>query len=243
MLMELAEIIRKVGVDGAKYIEEHIDPQYRALLCLHKHIKNDEQFVGLVVANALVSYQLSGKGEDWWWEFARWFSQRTVNDIAKAYAEFLPKSRNNRRLVQMKVQRLQRANALLNGADWDRYYERMAELRNDLAETLRTNRNAKTVVFAVKMFGYAMRIVTGEFRPYPMEIPIPADSRIKRLTERLGGREPTSFWDEVARKTGVPPLHIDSILWPAMGGSAEVRNKIVERFGETGKELIGILSP
>lgn len=41
--------------------------------------------------------------------------------------------------------------------------------------------SSKTIVFAVKMFGYAARIVYGRFVSYPMQIPIPVDSRIRKL--------------------------------------------------------------
>ncbi len=241
--MRIADLIREIGIDGARYIEENVDPQFQALLFLYEHMKDKKLFVPLVVANALASYQLSGKGEEWWWEFARWFAENPVTDIAGTYSVFLPASRTNRRLVDSKVKRLRRAEAFLQGMDPEDYYEDMVRLRDGLAKVLGTNGNAKTVVFAVKMFGYAMRIATGEFRPYPFEIPIPVDSRIRRLTKKLGGEDPIEFWNRVAKKTNVPPLHIDSILWPAMGGDPKVREKIVKVFGEAGRELIQFLSP
>ncbi len=241
--MNIVETIEVIGVDGARFIEEHVDPQFQALLFLYENMENKKLFVPLVVANALVSYQLSGKGEEWWWEFAHWFSENPAVDFSGAYGAFLPKSRTNRRLVDAKVKRLSRAERFLRSMDLGKYYEDMVALQRDLAKTLGTNRNAKTIVFAVKMFGYAMRIATGGFRPYPFEIPIPTDSRIKRITEKLGGENPTEFWNGVARASGVPPLHIDSILWPVLGNDPKVREKIVKVFGKTGKELIEILSP
>ncbi len=94
-------------------------------------------------------------------------------------------------------------------------------LRNDIAEALGSPKTAKTVVFAVKMFGYAGRIAFGgEFVPYPMEIDIPEDVRIKAYTERITNEPPVSFWRRVAEETGIPPLHIDSILWPVLGGGS-----------------------
>jgi len=126
--------------------------------------------------------------------------------------------------------------------DPQKYYSNMVELQRDLAQVLGTRRNAKTVVFAVKMFGYAMRIATGEFRTYPMEIPIPVDSRIEKLTKRFGDVKPISFWNSVARSANVPPLHIDSILWPALSGDPEVVGKIVQSFGRLGEDLMGLLS-
>lgn len=99
-------------------------------------------------------------------------------------------------------------------------------LRNDIAEALGSPKTAKTVVFAVKMFGYAGRIAFGEFVPYPMEIDIPEDVRIKAYTERITNEPPVSFWRRVAEETGIPPLHIDSILWPVLGGKREVMERL-----------------
>ena len=166
-----------------------------------------------------------------------------MDTIYGAYKLFLPESKTNRRITNVKLKRLERAEPFLTSINAKEYYDNMVALQHELAKTLGTQRNAKTVVFAVKMFGYAMRIATGEFRPYPMEIPIPVDSRIQRLTERLGEKNPIRFWQKIAEETGVPPLHIDSILWPAMSGNPEVQEKIRRAFGQAGEELIRFLSP
>jgi len=236
--VQIVEIISRIGVDGARFIEEHIDPQFQALRHLYGSGIDSDAFVRLVVANALVSYQLSGKGEEWWWEFARGFSNKNVSSITKAYARFLPNSRTNRRLTPTKLKRLERVEPFLKSMDVEQYYRNMRALQEDLSDALGTSKNAKTVVFAVKMFGYAARIVMGKFRPYPMDIPIPVDSRIRRLTVRLGEKDPIRFWQGVAEETEVPPLHIDSILWPAMSGNPEVQEKIRGAFGDVGEELI-----
>ncbi|NPA76451.1 MAG: N-glycosylase/DNA lyase [Candidatus Diapherotrites archaeon] len=240
--VDITDIIREMGVNGARFMEEHVDPQFKALVFLYEHLANKENFVPLVIANALVSYQLSGRGEDWWREFADWFSKRDSNDVVHAYQEFLPRSRNNRRLTNVKIRRLMRIRKFLESADWNAYYKNMVQLQEDIAAALGTKRDAKTVVFAVKMFGYAMRIATDAFRSYPLEVPIPADSRIKRATKRLGGGDPIRFWSRVAMETGVPPLHIDSIIWPAMSSNQDVKEKIVQSFGRLGEDLIKILS-
>jgi len=241
--VDLVDVIKELDIDGARYVEEHVDPQFQALLYLYENIINKKLFVPLVVANALVSYQLSGKGEDWWWEFARWFSENPVDSIYGAYKVFLPESKTNRRITNVKLRRLDRVEQFLQSMDTDEYYADMMALQQNLAKALSTQKNAKTIVFSVKMFGYAMRIATGEFRPYPMEIPIPVDSRIQKITDKLGADDPITFWQGLAEKTGVPPLHIDSILWPAMSGDPTVQEKIKRAFGKVGEELIRFLSP
>jgi len=233
----LRGILGELGIDCARMIEERVDLQFDALRNLRNNINDDELFIKLVLANSIVSYQLSGKGEDWWWEFSRYFSANTPGgNIAEAYTRFLPSSRTNRRLIAGKLKRLEKLQPFLDRLDVETlrgyYFGGMERLRNDLASVLGSKRSAKTIVFAVKMFGYAGRIVFNEFVPYPMSIEIPADVRINAYTKRFTSEPPVSFWRKMAEQTGIPPLHIDSILWPALGGKGEVMRRLRERCGE-----------
>ncbi len=94
-----------------------------------------------------------------------------------------------------------------------RYHRDMSRLARDIASTLGTDPTSKTVTFAVKTFGYAAREITGEFVPYPFDVPIPVDSRIRRLTEAITDEDPRRFWDRAAREADLPPLHLDTLLW------------------------------
>ncbi len=229
---ELTKSIKEIGVSGARWIEENVDEQYRALGYLWRHLEDAERFLKLVVTNSLVSYQLSGKGEDWWWEFAEWFTENPGGE----YDEFLASSRFNKRLLPVKLRRSRRFLEAVKNVHLLPYYTRMVELWKFIANIMGSPPTSKTIVFAVKMYGYAARIATGNFIPYPSEIPIPVDSRIKKLTERLGGKDPIAFWREVAKRSGVPPLHIDSILWPLLGNE-ELSKVYEEQFGEAGRRL------
>lgn len=226
----LKEILRELGVECARIIEEKVDLQFSALEHLHRNLKNDELFLKLVIANATVSYQLTATGEEWWWEFARYFSSnRPEEGIANAYSRFLPASQTNRRLTAAKLKRLEKLEPFLiklKPEDLKNYYYSMTSLRDDLAETLNSRRNAKTIVFAVKMFGYAGRVAFKDFIPYPMEIEIPDDVRIHAYTKRFTNEPPTSFWSRIAKEVEIPPLHIDSILWPVLGKHAEVKKRL-----------------
>ncbi len=230
---ELVGILRELGIDCARTVEERVDLQFDALKNLHDNLGNEELFIKLVVANSIVSYQLSAKGEQWWWEFSRYFSANPPEEgIAKAYVKFLPSSTTNRRLVAGKLKRLEKLQPFLDGLDLKAlrryYFGGMESLRDDLARVLNSKRSAKTIVFAVKMFGYAGRIAFGEFVPYPMGIEIPDDVRINAYTKRFTNEPPVSFWGRIAEETGIPPLHIDSILWPVLGGNDEVFRRLKE---------------
>ncbi|WP_456423489.1 N-glycosylase/DNA lyase [Thermococcus sp.] len=227
----LVEILSELGLDCARLIEERVDLQFDALKNLRENLNDDELFMKLVMANSLVSYQLTGKGEDWWREFSKYFSVNPpTGNIARAYSRFLPESKTNRRLVSGKVKRLEKVEPFLDSLSLndlrEYYFNGMERLRDDLARALGSKRSAKTVVFAVKMFGYAGRIAFGTFVPYPMAIEIPDDVRINAYTKGFTNEPPVSFWSKIAEKTGIPPLHIDSILWPVLGGKGEVIERL-----------------
>jgi len=59
-------IIKSLGIESARLIEEKIDLQYIYLKNLKERLDNDELFLKLIILNALVSYQLSTTGERWW---------------------------------------------------------------------------------------------------------------------------------------------------------------------------------
>ncbi len=226
----LKEILRELGIECARTIEEKVDLQFSALLHLRESLEDDETFIRLVIANALISYQLNATGEEWWQEFSEYFSRNPPGEsIKNAYAEFLRTSRTNRRLITGKLKRLQRVETFLRELtlrEMENYYRNMSGFRNDLAGVLSSKRTAKTIVFSVKMFGYACRIVFGHFIPYPMEVEIPDDVRINAYTRRFTDAPPVIFWNRLARDVGIPPLHIDSILWPVLGKHAEVRERL-----------------
>lgn len=241
----LKSILKELGVECARTIEEKVDLQFSALENIQKNLNDDELFLKLVIANSIVSYQLSGKGEDWWWEFSNYFSRNPpTGSIVKAYSEFFPRSKTNKRLIQPKLNRLKKLEPFLNSLtieDLRKYYENMLRFRDHLAKVMNANEDAKTIVFAVKMFGYGSRIVFGEFLPYPMEIDIPIDFRIENYTKKFTDRNPIAFWKEVAKEVGIPPLHIDSILWPVLGRNEEVIKRL-QKYCKNWKAVLSLIS-
>lgn len=240
----LKSILKELGIECARTIEEKVDLQFLALENLHKSLNNDELFLKLVIANSIVSYQLSGKGESWWWEFSNYFSKNPVKDIVKAYFNFLPNSKTNRRLIQPKLNRLKRLEPFLDSltmGDLRGYYQNMVRFRDHLAKVMNSKEDAKTIVFAVKMFGYASRIAFEDFIPYPMEIDIPKDFRIENYTKRFTAKDPVKFWREISREVGIPPLHIDSILWPVLGGEKKVMERL-KKYCEKSELVLQLVS-
>lgn len=217
---ELVDFIREIGMDGARYIEENIDEQYSALVYLSKHLSKDI-FLNLIVRNALVAYQLTSKGERYWWEFAEYFSENPESNME----EFLRNCKGNMKYRDIKIARLRKLNGYSFGME---FYRDMESLRNRLESILGTT--GKTIYFAVKMYGYGARIVSNEFIPYPMSIPIPVDSRIIKITQALGEKDTIEFWNGIAYQTDIPPLHIDSIIWPLLSGDQRIISKYLSKF-------------
>ena len=48
----------------------------------------------------------------------------------------------------------------------------------DLAKSMNQNQNAKTIVFACKIYNYGLRIILAKNIAFPKNIPMPIDSRI-----------------------------------------------------------------
>ena len=75
-------------------------------------------------------------------------------------------SKYNKRLYNIKISRLKKLSQF-SLKSMDRYYDHMVDLWQDLSKAMSVHPWSKTLSFAVKMFGYAARIVFEKFVPYP----------------------------------------------------------------------------
>jgi len=236
MIEKLINTLKAIGLEGAKTIEEKLDEQYKALTHLSKKL-DEESFLRLVTTNALVSYQLNCKGEIYWWEFAKYFSRNETD-----FLKFLRASKCNKRLFNTKSRRVERWVKGIEGIKLSRFCDRILDFYKLAYKIMRTNPTSKTIAFSVKMFGYGCRITRSTFFPFPKEVPIPLDSRIKKITSKLTKEDPIGFWFKISRKTSIPCLHIDSILWVTYGLSLDEKVKSVlgpkYKYLEGLKELI-----
>jgi DNA-(apurinic or apyrimidinic site) lyase len=95
-------------------------------------------------------------------------------------------------------------------------------IRRNLAATLKRPQEEKQIVFAMKCLGLAL-MMAGESRFDFSPLPIPADSRLRKLTKRLrlatAGQEATrKLWSEIlgliqATQPHLTMIHLDSLLW------------------------------
>lgn len=228
----LLKLLSQFTLEEALLLERH-DRQYRALEKLHSSLGDNGLFLKLVLVNALMSYQLPTKGENYWETFAEFFSK---NPDPKKFEEFL--RLYNNRFLSSKLKRLKRvlkAVEKLRREELVEFCKNPKGLLNYLSETLNQPPEAKTLVFAVKMFIYACRIATGKKIVAPFEIDIPLDLRLKRISEDL------NFWRATAREIGIPPLHLDALVWVTMGAKREFLEKLPQGLKEKVLKLKEIL--
>lgn len=217
---------------------EFYDPQFCALSNVWQQIKflpQDREFfvsnfLFLIIQNALISYQLSWKWEKWRDEFSIflvdyfwYFSKINIEDNFQFRDYILGKCKNNCRLKKAKLDRIQKTlkyfSQLNNLKLLKNYYKDMNSLNEFLAQMMDQKKDAKTIVFAVKMFAYWARIVFDNIISYPFEISIPIDARLIKIYQistwkfDVNNKEIKLFFENLSQKYNIPPLHLDTLLW------------------------------
>ncbi len=231
----LEELINRYSFEEIIAIEES-DRQFLALKAAWEQIKNyelcrehfaeaQEVFLKAVIYNSLISYQIAWTGELRWEEF----SDKLKSDFDILLNDFLQwkdsfdrwynlmiMSKYNKRLYNIKLARLKKLSQFsLKSMLW--YYDNMVDLWQDLSTAMSVDIYAKTLSFAVKMFGYAARVVFEKFIPYPLEISIPVDSRIRRLFlisyGAISDKEIIQKVYTFSKISKISSLHLDSLFW------------------------------
>jgi DNA-(apurinic or apyrimidinic site) lyase len=127
--------------------------------------------------------------------------------------KFLKQSKNNKRLINIKIKRIYKLDSFINSfkGKGKYYYHNMISLRDILAKTMNQKLDAKTIVFAVKMFGYSARNLF-DFVAYPFEISIPIDSRLTKIFEKYNDQTEiniNTFYQNISKNLKIVPLHLD----------------------------------
>ncbi len=229
--MDYGEFIKQYNLHDITFTQvlktESNDRQFLALRSLWLGVSGRlavESYLFLVITNALVCYQLSGKGEDYWEEFAECVAEElptvaSFGDVVAFFSAFLPNSVCNKRLVEVKLKRVEKLREFyaefIERGQAREYYNDMLSLAESLASVMRQRVTDKTILFAIKMFGYAGRVVYGKFIQYPFELSAPIDSRLIKLAPKglKNITEVREFYNKIAKELQIPPLHLDAILW------------------------------
>ncbi|MBS8121839.1 N-glycosylase/DNA lyase, partial [Candidatus Vampirococcus lugosii] len=232
-LIMLQKYLENYNINYILDLEEKKDLQYINIkkswikINEYKNVSDNDKFffIKIIIYNSLISYQLSGTGEKRWQEFAEFLYQnfdKLLKNI-ELYKTFLINSKNNRRLINMKIKRLKKIDKFFEEVDnlnsLINYYQNMTSLNTKLAYCMKQKKTAKTIVFSIKMFAYSCRIVFDKIERFPFDICIPLDSRIKKIYEINTGNknykesEIIKYFDDISKKIKIAPLHIDSLLW------------------------------
>jgi len=231
-MKELFKKLEKYSISDAIKIEES-DRQFIALKNLYEKIENKEVYLPLITANALICYQLSWKWEDYREEFSDYFWKNNPlnppcqgenswidkKNFLEELKKFFENSKNNKRFIDTKKWRLDKFE---NFFEWNLFfwrekffYENMEKFLEEISKIMNQKKDAKTIVFAVKMFWYWARNIF-DFKKYPEEIKIPIDSRLENLFEKHNSgsyKNSKKFYEELSKKLKIPELHLDAILW------------------------------
>lgn len=216
--LDVFPFLKKIKIEDVLEIEEKFDEQYRALEHLFSDLRDIESFFRLSILNALNSFQLSIKGEEYWWKFSEYFSKRRPKNIIEDFKEFL--GRYNKRLLKTKIIRVERARDFILSLSLKRiklFGKNLIRFLDEISKVMNQRRSDKTIVFSVKIFGYCYRICFKDKIIFPFEIDIPLDSRIKKINNSL------DFWRRISKEVGIPPLHLDSIFWVTGGEIDKIR--------------------
>ncbi len=233
--MNIEKFISKYTIQDIKKLEQ-TDPQFLALKKSRENIsnKNQDLFLYITIQCALVGYQIAWSGELWRWEFGEKITKdrEVLNKIrkqkkcnSKRWYDFLTTSKHNKRIYNIKSNRIKKFNQILNNKyEFSKFWNKLCELNSLIAKIMKSKEDEKTITFATKMFGYAHEIVSWKQTIYPMNVQIPLDSRLKKiylytvplnkgeLKGDLKNKQIQSYFQNLSQKHNIPPLHLDSIL-------------------------------
>ena len=191
--LEIAEVLRKTFNTRRIHLFIKKDPQFKALEKIYVFIGNSGLTAVITVANSLISYQLSGRGEDYWSEVGNYFSEYRAGDLKQLYdvfVKFLTEyTRYNKVQLMVKLRRLR---TFLGSEIAEKLYRYPCAYSTDqyillktLAKTMSQSIFAKTIVFAVKMYYYVANLVCEHVEPDP-RVPMPIDRRVAYISLTSG---------------------------------------------------------
>jgi len=249
----LGNLLKSLGLNHIHIIERE-DPQLKSLVELSKSLRNVELVPVVSLLNGVISYRLSCKGEDYWAEFSRSVVRYLSDkDPSSAVISFLESSKCNRLFKEVKKARIIKLRNLgfideliSNLSIYSRDLKRLWLL---LANSLGSNKDSKTVVFAVKMFYYGWFASFNEWLSIPKEVPIPLDVRVAKATLNSGllkvnnlkhpklinrlisgtyRRMAINAWRLVSELSCIPQLNIDSVVW--LSFNDDVINRVIAKL-------------
>ncbi len=219
----VARLLRELGVEVVLELEE-VDPQFEAVASLCRVLGLDGAVATYLVAVA--TYQLKCSGEVFWSRFSEYMRRVVPDKVVEGVVGFILDDECSSIQRQVKVGRVLKLSRYIGDVRYLISSCNFLELWKLTYRALNADANSKTVVFAVKMGYYGAKALNICRGPLPSEIPIPLDRRVARATLNLGllivGSPEDVMrcrdvvlesWRDIGRSSGVPPIHIDVLLW------------------------------
>jgi DNA-(apurinic or apyrimidinic site) lyase len=252
-------------VEALKSVVEHLellvskDPQFVAIRSLVDSIDGDAAIP--IVLNALISYRLGIRGEEYWLRFSEFFRIRDSKPLDSKFEEFLRSVRSTWGLEQ-KINRVRKAltSSVIKSLSRDPYVycSDLEELVKSLSKHLGVEESSKTMVFTAKMYGYFC-IASGRKVDFS-GIDMPVDYRnallaitsclveieacrdvsdcAKMLTSGKASSIVRKAWGEVCDLLKTPCLLLDTFTWLFTGvainahfDSVEVAREFKAKYG------------
>ncbi|BAN89992.1 N-glycosylase/DNA lyase [Aeropyrum camini] len=230
----VARAFSRLSLGEVLAFEEQADPQYKLVSRLASEVGPGKAAVAALLTG-LASYRLAMRGEEWWLCFYRHMRSSLpraegLEGVLRAVEGFLTSCSGAAIGREAKLRRVRKAASAaetLRGVLEDP--PALVEMAPQILEALRTALGEKgfrkTTVFSVKIAYYAVRPLAGR-RPLTLDVPIPVDVRVACASISSGMVDAPSYrevvarpeaaqraWGYVSRSSGIPVLHIDSILW------------------------------
>lgn len=255
MIKELVDILSEIPFETWNKIVEKEPEWINMRKFLNKY--GFGRFAVLMTAAGLNDFQLKGKAEVAYWPKLREIlDNEKVPSSPNEMENVLSKFYSKERLASLKLERLNRfLLSKLAKVLWNKNPKEVEidflKIWNELAMTMKQDKNAKTITFAMKCLGIAL-LMAGESNFKFELIPIPVDYRVRNFTERLGVNTETDeivrrFWNSVIgilrKNIPINMIHLDSLIWQ-IGTMND--DEIIEYFKEfnlelVGKKLVGVL--
>lgn len=253
----IAKILSKIPTDvWNKIVME--EPEFKLGDQLERY--RFGKFSTLMIAVGLNDYQLKGPAEKVYWpRIHEIIRNKPVPKTTKELEELLVPFYKSERLHKAKIKRLQKfLNSCLAYYLWDSAPSEVSRdfkwVWKQLAITMGQKKTDKTIVFAMKALGIAL-ILASRWDFDFAEIPIPVDSRIRRITEGLTGnnnlrdQEIRYFWSTVLKEVqksvpSITMIHLDSLIWQIGNKECSEIQRYFERFSlpEVGEKFCNLLT-
>ncbi len=238
---KLINILKDIDIDTWNKIVKQ-EPEWIYFEPLN-NIYSKGQFSLIMLMSTLNAYQLKGKAQEKYFPIlSKIIQEKKPTDyesLKNLFSDFYKKERT----YQGKIKRVNKvfdsdlAKNLWSLKELNYIKENFKSIWQNIAKTLGSKPNQKTIAFAMKCLG--VFLMMNGINDFDFEgIPIPIDSRVKKFVKRLGldmeDKQIIVFFDDILKSLKhINMIHLDSLIWQI--GNLK-KEEIVLYFENIGEE-------